>query len=223
MPDPDSLIQVFIDNDGLSEYPPGSNHNFVTDWYGLNDAWCAMMFSYAAFVSGFQSTDGTRVLVPGVQLDTLNGWQYVPSMVRKFIDAGYFSTVPSRGAAGFVVYPSSGSWVDPTYNAPGDHVCVVDSWTDTTVTTWDGNVGNKVQQVTRPRSYFYGYGYLPYTTEQENSMDQATQDAIKHLDTLFAKFCAGIGEAYDGVPDSYHGAEVLGGYVGKAISAWPKK
>src|SRR2546429_175617 len=33
---------------GTGEYPPGSNHNFVTVWYGVDAPWCDMAVSYAA-------------------------------------------------------------------------------------------------------------------------------------------------------------------------------
>lgn len=57
--------------------------------------------------------------------------------------------------------------------------------------------------------------------EDEEQMQPATENAIQHFDTLVDKLCRSIGKAYDGVEDGYHGAEVVGRWLGKMFKSAP--
>lgn len=46
---------------GLAEDPPGSNHNEITEWYGMDGAWCDMFVSYCLTTAGI---DHHRAWVP---------------------------------------------------------------------------------------------------------------------------------------------------------------
>src|SRR3954470_23450385 len=43
---------------GTGESPPGSNHNFITQWWGADAPWCDMTVSYAADKSGNRAAVG---------------------------------------------------------------------------------------------------------------------------------------------------------------------
>src|SRR5918998_1506058 len=82
-----AVLDFFVRNDGLGEDPDGSNHNWITEWYGVTGPWCAMTVSRALLEGGF-SRDGEHVEVPGVEQTTHKGWAYVPYIRKNFDDAG---------------------------------------------------------------------------------------------------------------------------------------
>lgn len=167
MPTAEAALDFFRRNDGLGESPDGSNTNWITDWWGLHDAWCAMSVSRALIEAGF-TADGDTMAMPGVRTTQSKGWQYVPALARCWVDAGLYGDEPRPGSLAVVVYPSSGSWVDPTWGMPGDHVCMVErDLGDGTVLTRDGNWGNRIAQVRRSRSMFHGFCYPPYDEEED--------------------------------------------------------
>lgn len=175
-----AVVAWFEANDGMGEYPDGSNRNAVTEWTGWPAAWCIMALSRALWAAGYN--DGERLVVPGVATTHWFGWAYTPAIARCFADAGLYGNEPRYGSLGIVVYPSSGRWVDDTWRMPGDHGCLVVAvcdasgaiipWDDqgrpsrpqdvAQVVTWDGNISNRIGMHRRSRSMFHGFGYPPY-------------------------------------------------------------
>lgn len=62
---------------GTSEHPPGSNHNFITNWYGFDGSWCDMAVSFAAYHSGNADAFGGK-------------FAYVPAHAAWFKNRGLF-------------------------------------------------------------------------------------------------------------------------------------
>ncbi|MCA1690662.1 MAG: hypothetical protein ABR540_00155 [Acidimicrobiales bacterium] len=164
------VIGFFERNRGLVEKPDGTNINWITDWFGMHDAWCAMACSRALVEAGF-TTDGDTLDLPGLALTTVKGWARVSVVAKAFSDAGLYGQEPRPGSLGILVYPLSGDWVD--FNGfPGDHVCVVAFEADDgTVVTWDGNISNRLDQNRWPRSWFHGFCYPPYDGEAAAPVD----------------------------------------------------
>lgn len=179
-PTPEAVMEFFRVNNGTGEYPNGSNINFITDWWGLHDAWCAMTCAMAMMVAGFTLDDDTLSL-PGWDMTTTKGWARVSVMAKAFYDAGFWSDTPTYGSFGVVVYPTSGDWLD--WNGwPGDHICAVDMVVDAgdrpipwaedhtpsdpgavaSVASWDGNIGNSLNYNRRSIGLFHGFCRSPY-------------------------------------------------------------
>jgi len=156
----------YIDNDGLSERPPGSNVvPGVTDRWGLNgQPWCAMAVSCALMAAGFGSLDDFVLDMPGVETDYACGWAYCPHIVDAFRDAGRW----------LLSGPLPGDVVLFDWDADGwaDHVGMVEQdLLDGTVLTREGNTaGNRVEQKRRSAQDILGYGRPPYSTQQEDDM-----------------------------------------------------
>lgn len=91
MPTPDDVIAVLEPLIGLGENPDGSNNAPpITQWYGMQDAWCAMTVSWAAAQGGFTADAGETPDMPGVPKTTAKGWAYVPYMTEDFASVGKF-------------------------------------------------------------------------------------------------------------------------------------
>ena len=66
--------------------------------------------------------------------------------------------------------PRVGDWA--FIGSPATHVCIVESYTATSVTTIDGNHKDKVARVVRPRSDFDGYGRPKYSGDNDIKEDK---------------------------------------------------
>ncbi len=150
-----AVLDFFVRNDGLGEDPDGSNHNWITEWYGVTGPWCAMTVSRALLEGGF-SRDGETVEVPGLEQTTTKGWAYVPYVRRNFEDAGRFhESGPQLGD--LVVF-------DWEMDGDGDHIGVFqEDLGDGTCLCREGNTSNNVLELKRrPYSLIAGFCRPPY-------------------------------------------------------------
>ncbi|MFF4818073.1 peptidoglycan-binding protein [Kitasatospora sp. NPDC001309] len=140
-------------NQGYKEGP--NNDTVFGKWYGdNNEPWCDQWISYCAAMSG--------------NADVIGKFEYCPSHVNWFKARGQWSEYPKVGA--IVFYDWDGDYV-------ADHVGIVVSFTDSTITTYEGNTssgnagsqgnGDGCYQRTRPRKVrqVLGYGYPSYPSD----------------------------------------------------------
>jgi hypothetical protein len=134
-------------------YKEGANNDTVFGkWYGLNyNPWCDMWISYCADKSGNGEAVGK--------------FAYCPAHVNWFKARKQWGEVPQVGAIVFF---------DWNLDGLADHVGIVKSFTDTTITTYEGNTssGNAGSQSngdgayervrTRKVATVLGYGYPAY-------------------------------------------------------------
>lgn len=149
----DAALAFMRANEGLGETPDGSNHNEITEWYGMDGPWCAMTVSRALCKAGF-TTDGNNVVIPGVRTTTARGWAYVPYLLNDFRDAGRADGNPHPGD--IVVF-------DWDADGMADHVGMVDAVEpDGTVWTYEGNRRDILDHVHRDPSVILAYCHPPY-------------------------------------------------------------
>lgn len=151
----DVALDFLRANLGLSEYPDGSNHNWLTDWFGVGDvAWCAITVS-RALNEAFGDPDEWQV--PGVRRDYVKGVAYVPNLRIYFIEAGLYDQTPRVGDV--VIF----GW---SAGSDGDHTGLVEQVVgDGTVVTLEGNQSNALVRVRRSMSVILGFGHPPYDPE----------------------------------------------------------
>jgi hypothetical protein len=151
----EEAIAAFASWDGTAEYPPGSNRNWITEWYGMGPvAWCAMACSRALIEGGFGTAD--RIDVPGVNTTSAKGWAYCPYVEADFRAAGrWHDTDPLPGD--LVLYDWDGDeW--------SDHIGLLASVEDDmTLYVWEGNTDEGVVRLKhRSRTYVRGFARPPY-------------------------------------------------------------
>jgi hypothetical protein len=153
----EGVLDFFRRQDGLGESPPGSNCNWLTEWYGMGCVpWCAIGVSRALGEAGFGHPDDVQV--PGVTRTTRKGWAYVPYVRKNFADAGRYITDRNAGQPGdLVVFDWDGDGV-------GDHIGVVETrLSDGTYLTREANTSsNALHQRRRPQSLIAGFCRPPY-------------------------------------------------------------
>lgn len=140
---------------GITESPPGSNRQKYGAAFGLNGvAWCAE-FEWWVFAQA------------GMVLPKKTAGVY--DLMNAFKAAGRFWGTP---VVGDVVIFSYGD----------GHTGILESFSDTTITTIDGNTGNDsisnggaVMRRTRPRyTHVLGYGRPAYDTASQSPATQST-------------------------------------------------
>lgn len=139
-------------NLGVGEHPPGSNHNFLTEWGGVGDvAWCAITVS-RALNEAWGNPDIWQV--PGVASTYSWGTAYVPSLRVFFIEAGLFDEEPRVGDV--IIY----GW---SAGSDGDHTGLVEQVVgDGTIVALEGNQTNDLVRIRRSPDVIIGYGHPPY-------------------------------------------------------------
>ncbi len=153
MPRAEDAIAYMASKEGLGESPRGSNHNEITEWYGMDGPWCAMTVSRALCVAGF-TTNGNDVKVPGVRQTTAKGWAYVPYLLNDFRDVGRADKNPRPGD--LVIF-------DWEHDGEVDHVGMVERVEpDGTVWTYEGNRNDVLMHVHRHRSVIAAFCHPPY-------------------------------------------------------------
>lgn len=88
-------------------------------------------------------------------------WLYQPTYNDLSASAKYQQDYFKK-AKRYYRQPKKGDWA--FIGSPAKHVCIVDSYTSTSVTTIDGNHKDKVCRVVRDRKEFDGFGRPEYTT-----------------------------------------------------------
>lgn len=134
---------------GTPEDPPGSNHNFITDWYAdrVNDngfrhaPWCAMSRSYT-----FDHTGGdlSYAFCPFIERDAKAG---------------------VNGLVWLAMKPEIGAWVllDFAGNGTATHVGHVEAINDDgTIITLEGNIGDAYRREHRDFKYVRGFVRPPF-------------------------------------------------------------
>jgi hypothetical protein len=138
-------------DEGYKEGP--NNETPFGRWYGDdNEPWCDQFISYCAWASG--------------NADVFGKFEYCPSDVDFFKSKNEWGDTPQVGALVFY------SWSE---NGVADHVGIVVSFDDSTITTYEGNTtdgsgdqsnGGGAYQRTRPRNgQILGYGYPAYSQD----------------------------------------------------------
>lgn len=149
-------IAAVAEWDGTAEYPPGSNVNWLTEWYGMGPvAWCAITMSRTLIAAGFGTAE--RIDVPGVETTSRKGWAYVPYVEQDFAAAGRWFPGGNPEPGDLVIY----DWDDDGW---GDHVGMVASIdADGSIYAWEGNTDEGVIRLKhRSRRYVRGFARPPY-------------------------------------------------------------
>ena len=136
---------------GTKEDPPGSNHNFITEWYNANvyrignGAWCEMTQTWAMWTSGAKELKRGRAYTVYAVRDAMRGvngssWHWGTAGVRPG-DVFYFDWDLRRKSAEDV-----------------DHTGMVERVNDNgTFYVLEGNIGNALKRVLRSDKYVVGY------------------------------------------------------------------
>jgi peptidoglycan hydrolase-like protein with peptidoglycan-binding domain len=158
---------------GTAEDPPGSNHNFITDWYGWDDAWCDMAVSYA----GAQSDNA----------DVVGKFAWTPSHAMWFKNHGLWHYGLSGARPGDVVFFD---WSGSRLITNIDHVGVIEAvHSDGTITTLEGNTLDVYARRQRNGAVVVGWGRPAYIDAApmpgaDGILRQgATGDAVRTLQT----------------------------------------
>jgi peptidoglycan hydrolase-like protein with peptidoglycan-binding domain len=131
---------------GTGENPPGSNHNFITTWYGFDGAWCDMAVSYAAAHSDNLSACTGK-----------HAWTV--EHATAFKNAGRWHYGLGGVRAGDIVFFD---WSGGGTISGIDHVGVVEAvHSNGTITTLEGNTSNVFARRVR-RASVVGYGRPAY-------------------------------------------------------------
>jgi peptidoglycan hydrolase-like protein with peptidoglycan-binding domain len=131
---------------GTREYPPGSNHNFITSWYGFDGAWCDMTISYAAAHSNNLSA-------------VMGKFAYTVAHAQAFKNAGRWHYGLGGIRPGDVVFFD---WGGGGRISGIDHVGLVEAvHSDGTITTIEGNTSDMCLR-RRRRACIVGYGRPKY-------------------------------------------------------------
>lgn len=176
--------------------------------------------------------------------------QFVCDQIEKEFGYVYFGTYPTHDPS--MERAVDGHVAPASYNSDGSRGDAIVNWLLPRMEQWGvdyaiwrpgiWNPPDRAFWRPRPRTgnptqdhydHFH-LGFLEYKPEyitikpelpnqpEEIEMDQQTQDAIKHLDTIFDKFCRGISRSAGGPDDGFAGAEILGEFIGGAIKSWKK-
>lgn len=123
---------------GVGESPPGSNHNIITEYYGMNAAWCCM-FIWAIF----NKTGNGQLFMNGAKTAacaTVYDW---------YRSRGKFGNTPKVGA--LVIYGGSG------------HIGIVESVNGNSFVSIEGNLSDTVKRSNGPScSSVLGFCYPDY-------------------------------------------------------------
>lgn len=157
MPTVEDVLNVARSKIGMGENPPGSHHNEITQWYGIDGPWCAMFVSWVLAHGGFSKDSGATLSVPGVVETTDHGWAYVPYLLNNFRNAGRTTMTPAPGLIVTFV------WGNDTVP---DHTGIVEAvHADGTFDSIEGNHHNVAERVHRTMGVVDAFCTLPYDGE----------------------------------------------------------
>jgi peptidoglycan hydrolase-like protein with peptidoglycan-binding domain len=132
---------------GVGENPPGSNHNLVTQWYGVDAAWCDMSISYEAAHS-----DNLAAV--------MGKFSWTVAHARAFQSHGRWHYGLGGARPGDVVFFD---WSGTRVIANIDHVGLIEAaHSNGTITTLEGNTSDAFQRRIRNSSCVVGYGRPAY-------------------------------------------------------------
>jgi peptidoglycan hydrolase-like protein with peptidoglycan-binding domain len=131
---------------GTGEDPPGSNHNFITVWYGFDGPWCDMAVSYEAAHSNNLSA-------------VMGKFAYTVAHAQAFQNAGRWHYGLGGIRPGDVVFFD---WAGGGSIAGIDHVGMVEAvHSNGTITTLEGNTSDMFLRRVRS-ACVVGYGRPAY-------------------------------------------------------------
>lgn len=143
----DGMLQQMRGLLGVGEYPPGSNQNKVTSWYGMIGPWCDMAITYAAAHSDNLAAVGGRYAYTvwhAQRFQAMGRWHYGMGGIRSG-DIVFFDWSGRRSIGAI------------------DHVGIVEAvHSDGTVTTIEGNTSDLCMRRKRTSAYIVGYGRPSY-------------------------------------------------------------
>jgi hypothetical protein len=132
---------------GLGEYPPGSNHNRVTVWYGFDGPWCDMAISYEAAHSGNLAA-------------VMGKFAYTVAHAEAFRAHGRWHYGLGGARPGDVVFYD---WSGTRTIAGIDHVGLIEAvHSNGTITSLEGNTSNMFLRRVRSAAVVVGYGRPAY-------------------------------------------------------------
>lgn len=132
---------------GTVESPPGSNHNFITSWYGFDGPWCDMSVSYEAAHS-----DNLAAV--------FGKFAYTVSHAQEFQRHGRWHYGLGGARPGDIVFFD---WGGSRLIGAIDHVGVIEAvHANGTITTLEGNTSNQFLRRSRNSSVVVGYGRPAY-------------------------------------------------------------
>ncbi|HXM55070.1 MAG TPA: peptidoglycan-binding protein [Candidatus Dormibacteraeota bacterium] len=132
---------------GTLENPPGSNHNFITSWYGFDGPWCDMAVSYEAGHS-----DNLAAI--------FGKFAYTVAHAQAFVSHGRWHYGLGGARPGDVVFFD---WGGSRTIGNIDHVGLIEAvHSDGTITTLEGNTSNGFYRRLRNSSVVVGYGRPAY-------------------------------------------------------------
>lgn len=133
---------------GTTEHPPGSNHNQITQWYGVDAAWCDMSISYeAAHSDNLAAVCGK--------------FAYTVAHARAFVARGRWHYGLGGARAGDIVFFD---WSGTRSIANIDHVGLIEAvHSNATITTLEGNTSDRFLRRVRNASCVVGYGRPAYS------------------------------------------------------------
>lgn len=164
--------KFYTDWAGLGESPPGSNHNFITTWFGVGDvSWCVETFSMAV-CTGFGDLDHWPIKTVAPDYD--KGFAYVWGAADAFDKVGLFDRQVRVGSG--VAFNWNG--VGGVRNTNSHFGWVDEILGDGTVMVYEGNHQDQLQLVRRSMQWIEGFCHVPYEDDnQEDDVSEAS-DAI---------------------------------------------
>ena len=153
MGNPTGMIAQARKSLGTVETPPGSNHNYITDYYNANVAkigngpWCDMSITMWASLSD--------------NLDAIGGgYAYTVWHAQKFQSMGCWHSGTSGIRAGDVLFYD---WSGSKNIGAIDHVGLVEYVSGGVIHTIEGNRGDKCGRFIADKRFVVGYGRPKYT------------------------------------------------------------
>lgn len=155
----DKMLNAAIATLGVGE-TNGNNTNYITQWFGLNDAWCDMAVSYWAAHSGNTAAVGRDA--------------YTVTHAQWFQNKGQWHTDIAGIRRGDIVFFD---WSGSNSISAIDHVGIVESVNGTTVNTIEGNIGNVCARKVRYADTIVGYGRPAYAADSTTPVPPVTPPA----------------------------------------------
>lgn len=161
---------------GTVEHPPGSNHNYITEWYNANvdrignGPWCDMSITMWGALSGNGAAVGE--------------FAYTVWHAQWFQRRGQWHTGTGGIRAGDVVFFD---WAGTRSIGGIDHVGLVERVSGGDIYTIEGNSGDVCRRVVRDDRYIAGYGRPAYSGGGQRPAGSASkwmEDILKDLPLL---------------------------------------
>ncbi len=159
MPGAKAMIDQARKSIGVTEHPPGSNHNYITTWYGFDGAWCDMSVSYWAFHSGNEMFVCPRGKRAWTVLHAQDGKEVVGTWHK-----GTAENIKEYGVPGSIIFFD---WAGSDNINAIDHVGVIEkNLGDGRVVTIEGNTSDVCARRVRGSSVIAGFFVPKYPAEK---------------------------------------------------------